>query len=49
MNGKLIADTELSVSKGTTTITLPEMANGMYTISIKNNERNIAGKVMLIR
>lgn len=49
MSGKIIANENVSVSSGTTLISLPELPNGMYTISFSNNDRVVAGKVMMVR
>jgi hypothetical protein len=49
MSGKLILNENQSVSSANFMIQLPELPNGMYTISFKNNDRVVAGKVMMVR
>lgn len=49
MSGKLIMNENHSVSSSDFLIQLPELPNGMYTISFKNNDRVVAGKVMMVR
>jgi hypothetical protein len=49
MSGKLIMNENHSVSSSDFLIQLPELPNGMYTISLKNNNRVVAGKVMMVR
>lgn len=49
MSGKLIVDEKQIVSTSDFMIQIPELPNGMYTISFKNNDRVVAGKVMMVR
>lgn len=49
MSGKLIVNEKQSVSSSDFMIQLPELPNGMYTISFINNDRVVAGKVMMVR
>jgi hypothetical protein len=49
MSGKLIVNEKHFVSSSDFMIQLPELPNGMYTISFKNNDRVVAGKVMMVK
>jgi hypothetical protein len=49
MSGKLLVNEKQSVSSSDFMIKLPELPNGMYTISFNNNDRVVAGKVMMVR